>query len=515
MCAVVPRISQGQDSGTEKMAVQGQRLSVSGAALLRPARIWRGLRSMTFAIIMLLVILCVVIAGSFMPQDSGIRLVYESRWFYALNFLLMASIASCAIRRSKGVYRFSFRVPVVHRPEFYRAADTSCQMTATAFPEEATRAAVKALRACHYRVELVERDGRSYILADRFRAMRLGTIVSHLSIVLMVAAIAWGAIAGWLDRSVQLEAGGQAVSLGHGTGLLLRSDSFDFGLYPNGLPRNFHNNLTIIENNGAGPTHHQLIDVNTPWYYGGIFGYDIHQADYGVAARLVVIDRSTAHPVPLSYCTIQLSTPQCGSQFPSLLMQPLGDGTYQPIGTGLSAFYLPDRDLAVTLTFRDAVPQDKLPPTAVLTVAKPPQHAGQTMRILKEQVDIPVTTRTFNGQTEAVTAQPIDVGNLRFAILIRREAFVNIGHNPAVPFIFASFGLILFGLVSVLYFPFSRLWLYVAPSDSATGSSVLLLRGSAEKSRQSFKRRFADIANRIQRELRAVSADPVTEGAHQ
>jgi hypothetical protein len=193
-------------------------------------------------------------------------------------------------------------------------------------------------------------------------------------------------------------------------------------------------------------------------------------------------------------------------------MQPLGDGSYRPIGTGLSAFYLPDRDLAVTLTFHDAVPQDKLPPTAVLTVAQPPQHAGQTMRILREQADIPVTTRTFNGQTEAVTAQPIDVGKLRFAILIRREAFVNIGHNPAVPFIFTSFVLILIGLVSVLYFPFSRLWLYVAPSENR---SVLMMRGSAEKSRQGFKRRFADIADKIQRELRAVGADPVTEGGHQ
>src|SRR5207244_3604055 len=123
--------------------------------------------------------------------------------------------------------------------------------------------------------------------------------------------------------------------------------------------------------------------------------------------RLIVIDRSSAHPVPLPYCTIQLSVPQCGSQFPSLLMQPLGDGSYRPIGAGLSAFYLPDRDLAVTLTFHDAVPQDKLPETAVLTVARPPQHAGQTMRILREQADIPVTTHTFNGQSEALTAEPI------------------------------------------------------------------------------------------------------------
>jgi hypothetical protein len=78
---------------------------------------------------------------------------------------------------------------------------------------------------------------------------------------------------------------------------------------------------------------------------------------------------------------------------------------------------------------------------------------------------------------------------------------VNIGHNPAVPLIFTSFGLILFGLVSVLYFPFSRLWMYVAPSDTKAGGATLLLRGSAEKSRQGFRRRFEVIGKRIQGEI--------------
>jgi cytochrome c biogenesis protein len=468
---------------------------------------------MTFAIIMLLVILCMVIAGSFMPQDSGIRLVYESWWFYGLNVLLMISIVSCVIRRAKGVIRFSFSAPVTHREEFYRASDTSRALTAPTAPNEAAAAAFKALRACHYRVEMQHRDGKYYVMADRFRAMRLGTLISHSSIVLMVAAIAWGAFAGWLDKSVQLEAGGQAVPIGHGTGLLLRSDSFDFALYPNGTPRNFDDHLTIIENNGAGPEHHQLIDVNTPWYYDGIFGYDIHQADYGVAARLIVIDKRAAHPSPLPYCAIQLSLTQCGSSFPLLLMQPLGDGSYQPIGSGIAAFYLQSQNLAVTLTFHDPVPQDKLPATAVITVARPPIKAGETMRILREQADIPVTTHMFNGQPESITAQPIDVGDLRFALLMRREAFVNIGHNPAVPFIFLSFALILLGLVCVLYFPFSRLWLYVAPSEDEFGGSVILVRGSAEKSRQSFKRRFETICNRVQRELLALGDTRVREGA--
>jgi len=498
-----------RDVGSEIMAVRQQRLIIPRVHRMSLALIWGTMRSMTFAICMLACILAVVIAGSLLPQDKGIRYIYESWWFYGLNFLLMLSVLSCVRGRIRPVYRYAFKVPVVHRPEFYRAAQTVQVIEAVLPPATAARAVVKALRRCHYRVETVEREGITYILADRFRAMRLGSLVSHLGIVLMVASIAWGAIAGWLDSAVLVEAGGAPIAIGHGTGLMLRSDGFNFGLYPDGLPRNFRDQLTVIEANGT--EHHDTIDVNTPWYYGGIFGYDIHQASFAVSARLIAIDTRQSPPKPLSYCVLEDNTQSCGGSDP-LLLAPLGDGSYRPIGNGISAFYLPDRDLAVTLTFHDAIPNQKQPPTAVVTVARPPQKIGQAMRILKEAADIPVGTRTFNGTTEQITSTPVEVGGVRFILLIRRVAGLNIGHNPAVPFIFTTFALILLGLVSVLYFPFSRLWLYIAPDDDSGVSSTMLMRGSSEKSRQGFKRRFAEIGRVTRRELDTASKEFEMEG---
>ena len=72
-----------------------------------------------------------------------------------------------------------------------------------------------------------------------------------------------------------------------------------------------------------------------------------------------------------------------------------------------------------------------------------------------------------------------------------------------MPFIFAACALIILGLVSVLYFPFSRLWIYVAPADEAGRGSTVLLRGASEKSKQGFKRRFDALAGTVARELRA------------
>jgi len=463
---------------------------------------------MTFAIVMLSVILAIVVAGSFLPRDSGIRYIYESWWFYGLNFLLMASVLSCVSRRARSVVRSAFRAPIVHRPEFYRTGSTARALE-TALPTQQTATAVaRALRAGHYRVSLDSRDGRTYMMADRFRVMRLGSLLSHLSIVLMVAAIAWGALVGWLDQAVLVEAGGAAVPIGHGTGLMLRSDSFDFGLYPSGLPRNFDDHLTVIESNGT--EHHQMIDVNTPWYYGGMFGDDIHQASYAVSARLIAIDTRQAHPVPLPYCVLEDQSQDCTTPFASLLLAPRGDGSYTPIGSGLSAFYLPRQDLAVTLTFHDAVPDARLPPTAAITVGQPPQRTGQRMRLLREQVDIPVGARRFGGQMEQITTTVITVNGIRFGLLIRRISGLNVGHNPAVPFIFTSFALILLGLVSVLYFPFSRLWISVAPTEDG---SLLLVRGAAEKSKQGFKRRFESLVERIEHEL-ARAGDTKGEGDH-
>jgi cytochrome c biogenesis protein ResB len=148
---------------------------------------------------------------------------------------------------------------------------------------------------------------------------------------------------------------------------------------------------------------------------------------------------------------------------------------------------------------------DNLPATASITVVQPPQAAGQSMRILREQADIPVTRQKFGAQWEMITSRPITVHGVRFALLLRRVAGLNIGHNPAVPFIFASFILILLGLVSVLYFPFTRLWLYVGRQDSAYPASVVWLRGSSEKSKQGFKRRFDLIAQRVQQQLQSAA----------
>ncbi len=100
----------------------------------------------------------------------------------------------------------------------------------------------------------------------------------------------------------------------------------------------------------------------------------------------------------------------------------------------MAAFYLPDQDLAVTLSFHDAVPEQHLGDLAVITVVRPPRKSGQSMSIVKEALDVPVSLHSFNGRQEMVTDRPIDVGSLRLAMLIRRESFINIGHNPAVPF---------------------------------------------------------------------------------
>ena len=113
---------------------------------------------------------------------------------------------------------------------------------------------------------------------------------------------------------------------------------------------------------------------------------------------------------------------------------------------------------------------------------------------------MPVAYHSFGGANEMITTQPLTVKGLRLAILIRRIASVNIGHNPAVPFIFLSCILIIIGLVSVLYFPFTRLWVYVAP-DRESESMTVQIRGSAEKSRQSFRRRFEVIVKSVQGEL--------------
>ena len=142
---------------------------------------------MTFAIIMLAVILCVVIAGSLLPQDSGIHYVYQSWWFYGPNFLLMASVLSCVSKRLRPVFRYAFAVPVIHRSEFYRVGATARELEAPfeSVPDRGPwdwRVVTRLLSLCR-RERVAIWHGHDYksnalgLLLKRFWPMRLVTTV--------------------------------------------------------------------------------------------------------------------------------------------------------------------------------------------------------------------------------------------------------------------------------------------------------------------------------------------------
>ena len=434
------------------------------------------MRSMTFAIVMLSIDLAIVAAGQFMPSDSGIQQIYHTWWFFGFVALLLLSVVSCQARRVPALLRATLQPTLAHRQEFYTAAgrDPSLQWSATAAATEADTALRAALAARRYRISAVTQDGATYYHADRYRLFRFGTVLSHLGIVLLVAMIMWGALAGLTVNNVVLEPG-QSHSVGHGTGLTVRVDAFDVRFYPNGEPKAFPDRLTVSHTGSHPQPVSATIDVNTPLTVDGV---SFSQSTYGAAAYLVVLDRNR-HPLPTL-----LMGPNGPASAPAqqtrLGFDLLAGGAYS---AGLAV--LPGRGLGMQVQFTDPVPnQGRTTPTLFLQLFRLDKKKG-VVPLASPELPVRQATIPGLGQRQLATWHWQD---LQVVFLINRVTGLSITSNPAINYIYASFIIILLGLFGVLYFPYTRIWAAVLPTS---GGALLLLRGRGEKSRVAFARAFA------------------------
>ena len=193
--------------------------------------IWRWLTSIRVAILMITIVVLFALTGVIIPQvppqfvDTPALVAQhvdnqrgtwgaftdplaEFPWFYDANggifnlfnqpywFLLVAvlalAITTCTVSRFPPIWR------TVRRPQrrvgdryFERARhrlDFATPAAGPAPPNQANAAAALAgaLRRRRYRVQMEQRDGASYLFADRFAWAQLATFVFHLALILLV-----------------------------------------------------------------------------------------------------------------------------------------------------------------------------------------------------------------------------------------------------------------------------------------------------------------------------------------
>jgi len=353
--------------------------------------------------------------------------VFNSIWF---RLLLAMNIIVCTLNRWNGLWRSISRPRVRMGDGFFRKASHSVVLSANGAVVGAAADAVgEGLASQRYRVVVEREDSRVYLYADKNRFGKLGTMLNHLSLVLILTGAIAGSVLGFRDREFMVPVGSERP-VGHGTALTLRVDQFIDEYYPEGPPKDFRSDAVLFDNGVEVGRH--TIRVNDPLEYNGIRFY---QSFFGPAAVVEVKDASGK----VLY-----------GDGVSLAWRSKED---RPVGS----FTVPQSGLEVYIVGPVSGKTDTLIP------------AGQ-MRVETYRLGVRVPEAMEN----LVMGRPKKIGDLEYTF-VREVQFtgLQVAKDPGAPLIWLASTLLVVGLIMVFYLPHRRIWV-VCRTDQEKGTQVVL-----------------------------------------
>jgi cytochrome c biogenesis protein len=189
---------------------------------------WRQLTSMRTALVLLFLLALAAVPGSLVPQRSidaaraaqfasqhpglapwyerlSLFSVYSSPWFAATYLLLFISLVGCVLPRSRAHFAASLARPP-RAPRNLGRLPVHATTTSERSPDEVLADARAALRAQRFRVAM--EDGA--LSAEKGYLRETGNLVFHLSMLLLLVAVALGHLFGYKANVLVVE--GEAFS---------------------------------------------------------------------------------------------------------------------------------------------------------------------------------------------------------------------------------------------------------------------------------------------------------------
>ncbi|MFN6132516.1 MAG: cytochrome c biogenesis protein ResB [Synechococcaceae cyanobacterium] len=255
--------------------------------------------------------------------------VYSSSWFLALLAWLGIALLLCSWRRQWPALQASLRW-IDYRTARQLSKLTLAETTTCAEPDAVLDRLATRLRAGGWQVRLQPQR----LAARRGILGRVGPLLVHAGLVVLLVGAAWGAVAG--QRLEQFLAPGRELELMDSRGnpqLTIALDDFAIERDPVGRPEQFRSRLRLIPPaSGASPETIKAelpaeISVNHPLRHRGL---TLYQADWSLAALNLQLGRSPVLQVPLS------SFPQLGQQVWGVVLPTRPDGS-EPVFLALSS----------------------------------------------------------------------------------------------------------------------------------------------------------------------------------
>jgi cytochrome c biogenesis protein len=260
---------------------------------------WQFFASVKLALAVLIFLAAISIIGTFVKQGqeptwyvqeygenlakffttSDITNMYSSWWFVTLLCLFAINLVVCSIERLPGVWQQMVRdnldveTSQLARMSFTHRADTGLSVAAAA----ATMDQVFK-RAGWGNLRQAERDESILLGGQKGAWTRLGVYVVHLSILVILVGAIIGSIFGFqayvfipegqATSNVFLRKTKEPLSMG----FELYCERSEKTYYPNGMVRQYHADLAVLDKEGEDPYRKSIV-VNDPLSYGGLTFY--------------------------------------------------------------------------------------------------------------------------------------------------------------------------------------------------------------------------------------------------
>jgi cytochrome c biogenesis protein len=383
----------------------------------------------------------------------GFFAIFSSVWFKANMALLTTSILACSVNRAPRLWKLA-RHPRTRMGEvFFSHAPLRAAILVPAGPDTALEDVRGVLKAHHFRTVIDEGgdDGDLNLYADRFRWGPFGTVIAHLSFVIILIAFFVSSTTGFKNPNFVVPVG-STVQVGHGSGLAIKAMSFNDAYYPDGTPSDYASDL-ILYKNGV-QVDRKTIRVNSPLKRDGISFY---QAFFGEAAAMKVIDSDGkvlySDATPLSWTS--------------------DDGEHS-----IGQFNLPAKKQVVEIVVAASGKTD------------PNIKAGQ------------VEVNVFQDGTKAAVAsqvvdqsKPVTLAGLSYTFERTRQfTGLIVAKDPGMNIVWVGSALLTIGLYLVFFFPHRRMWVRIRKT---TGGSEILC-ASPMKRDLAFKPQFNQLITDIQ-----------------
>ena len=242
--------------------------------------------------------------------------IYSSGWFLGLLAWLALALLLCSWRRQWPALRASLRWIDYRKPRPLSKLSLA-ESLATDQPSASLEKLGQLLQGKGWQIR---RQG-DRLAARKGLLGKVGPLLVHAGMVVLMLGAAWGAVAG--QRAEQYLAPGRSLELMDSRGsskLTLALDNFSIQRDPAGRPEQFTSQLRILEGDGSdGSLLKQAeISVNHPLRFQGV---TLYQADWALAAISLQLGRSPLLQLPLQ------SFPQLGEQVWGLVLPTRPDGS--------------------------------------------------------------------------------------------------------------------------------------------------------------------------------------------